>query len=79
MRAILMIAAVATLAACAEKPKAPTQREQIGQSWKYEGGEGKAAKVAYIGSTNSVVTMTAPDTFSVLWSSRSRKAGLTSR
>lgn len=66
MRAILIIAAVATLAACTEKPKAPTQREQIGQSWKYEGGEGKAAKVAYIGSTNSVVTMTAPDTFSVL-------------
>ncbi|MFC3440219.1 hypothetical protein ACFOKF_03230 [Sphingobium rhizovicinum] len=66
MRAILMIAAVAGLSACAEKPKEPTQREQIGQSWKYENGEGKAVKVAYIGSKNSVVTMTAPDTFSVL-------------
>lgn len=66
MRAILMIAAVATLAACAEKSKGPTQREEIGQVWKYEGGEGDKPKVAYIGSANSVQTMTAPDTFSVL-------------
>lgn len=66
MRAILMIAAVATLAACAEKPHGPTQRERIGQVWKYEGGEAGKARVAYIGSTNSVQTMTAPDTFSVL-------------
>ncbi|MBZ9647690.1 hypothetical protein K9B33_09060 [Sphingobium sp. 3R8] len=67
MRAIMMIAAVATLAACGDKtPKAPTQREQIGQVWKYEGGEGGKPKVAYIGSANSVQTMTAPDTFSVL-------------
>lgn len=68
MRAILMIAAVATLAACGDKaPKEPTQREQIGQVWKYEGAEnGGRPKVAYIGSANSVQTMTAPDTFSVL-------------
>ena len=71
MRAMWMIAAPltimgVTLAACSEKPKEPSQREQIGQVWKYEGGEGAAAKVAYIGSANSVQTMTAPDTFSVL-------------
>ncbi|BBF68681.1 hypothetical protein [Sphingomonas bisphenolicum] len=67
MRAIMMIAAVATLAACGDKTsKEPTQREQIGQVWKYEGGEGGKPKVAYIGSANSVQTMTAPDTFSVL-------------
>jgi len=68
MRAILMIATVATLAACGDnKPKEPTQREQIGQVWKYEGAEnGGRPKVAYIGSANSVQTMTAPDTFSVL-------------
>lgn len=68
MRAIMMIAAVATLAACGDKkPKEPTQREQIGQMWKYEGAEGGGRpKVAYIGSANSVQTMTAPDTFSVL-------------
>lgn len=71
MRAILTIAAAAlTLAACSgKKDEGPTQREQIGQTWKYEGGKGggaKGAKVAYIGSTNTVQTMTAPDTFSVL-------------
>jgi hypothetical protein len=66
MRAILMIAAVATLAACSEKPKENSQRDEIGQVWKYEGGDGGKAKVAYIGSANSVATMTAPDTFSVL-------------
>lgn len=70
MRAILTIAAMAALATCSgEKDKGPTQREQIGQTWKYEGGEGesaKGAKVAYIGSANAVQTMTAPDTFSVL-------------
>ncbi|MEC3950710.1 hypothetical protein [Sphingobium sp. HWE2-09] len=66
MRAILMIAAVATMAACSEKPKENSQREEIGQVWKYEGGDGGKAKVAYIGSANSVATMTAPDTFSVL-------------
>lgn len=72
MHAMAKIAApltmmAATLAGCADKaPEGPTQREQIGQVWKYEGGEGSAAKVAYIGSANSVQTMTAPDTFSVL-------------
>jgi hypothetical protein len=68
MRAILMTAAAAMmLAACSgKKAEGPTQRERIGQTWKYEGGEGSAAKVAYIGSTNAVQTMTAPDTFSVL-------------
>lgn len=71
MRAILMIAAATmTLAACSgKKDEGPTQRQQIGQTWKYEGGEGggaKGAKVAYIGSANAVQTMTAPDTFSVL-------------
>lgn len=55
-----------TLAACAKEAQGPTQRETIGQTWKYEGGEGAAAKVAYIGSANSVPTLTAPDTFSVL-------------
>ncbi|RYM10308.1 hypothetical protein [Sphingobium cupriresistens] len=67
MRAIVMIAAVATLAACSDNtPKELTQREQIGQVWKYEDGESGKPKVAYIGSANSVQTMTAPDTFSVL-------------
>lgn len=66
MRAMLMIAAVATLAACSDKNKEPSQRDQIGQVWKYEGGEAGKAKVAYIGSANTVATMTAPDTFSVL-------------
>ncbi|MDO7834187.1 hypothetical protein Q4610_03930 [Sphingobium sp. HBC34] len=70
MRAILMIAATMTVTACADQSEGPTQRETIGQVWKYEGGEsgtgGKVAKVAYIGSVNSVPTMTAPDTFSVL-------------
>ncbi|MEC3912513.1 DUF5110 domain-containing protein [Sphingobium sp. CR2-8] len=71
MRAILKIAAplavaAATLAACSDKSKEPSQRDEIGQVWKYEGGEGGKAKVAYIGSANAVATMTAPDTFSVL-------------
>ncbi len=66
MRAIVTIAAIATLAACSDKTKEPSQREQIGQVWKYEGGEAGKAKVAYIGSANAVATMTAPDTFSVL-------------
>ena len=62
----LLLAATALLAACSQESKEPTQREQIGQSWKYEGGEGEKAKVAYIGSANTVATLTAPDTFSVL-------------
>lgn len=66
MRGIMALAAIGLVAACSPGEKEPTQREQIGQQWKYEGGEGANAKVAYIGSTNSVSTMTAPDSFSVL-------------
>ncbi len=66
MRAIWIIAGLAMTAACSEKPAEPTQREQIGHVWKYETAENSTAKVAYIGSANSVQTMTAPDTFSVL-------------
>lgn len=66
MRAFMTLAALAMVAACSSGEKEPTQREQIGQTWKYEGGEGGKAKVAYIGSVNTVQTMTAPDTFSVL-------------
>jgi hypothetical protein len=72
MRVLMVIAAAASVAACSgTREEGPTQRERIGQSWKYEGGEspgdgGAAAKVAYIGSANAVQTMTAPDTFSVL-------------
>lgn len=70
MRTILKLsvplAIALSLAACSKDAKEPTQRDKIGQTWKYEGGEGGSAKVAYIGSTNSVATMTAPDTFSVL-------------
>lgn len=68
MRHIITLTAIGLLAACSsgEKDKGPTQREQIGQVWKYEGGEGAKAKLAYIGSANAVQTMTAPDTFSVL-------------
>ncbi len=65
MRHMIALAAFGLLAACSSnKAEEPTQREQIGQSWKYE--EGGGARVAYIGSANSVQTMTAPDTFSVL-------------
>lgn len=66
MRGIMALAAVGMIAACSGEDKTPTQREQIGQQWKYEGGEGGKAKLAYIGSANSVPTMTAEDTFSVL-------------
>ena len=55
------------LAGCSGGDKeGPTQREQIGQQWKYEGGQAGKARLAYIGSANSVQTMTAEDTFSVL-------------
>ena len=66
MRHVTLLAGIALMSACSggEKAKAPTQREQIGQSWKYEESEG--TRLAYIGSANSVATMTAPDTFSVL-------------
>ncbi|MEJ7932781.1 hypothetical protein WG907_00735 [Sphingobium sp. AN558] len=64
MRIMMILAGLGLLAACGGGTKEPTQREQIGQSWKYRDGQG--AKVAYIGSANMVQTMTAPDTFSVL-------------
>lgn len=68
MRPIITLAAIGLLAACSgEDKKEPTQRDQIGQVWKYESaGTGGKPKVAYIGSANSVQTMTAADTFSVL-------------
>jgi hypothetical protein len=68
MRKILpAVAVMALLAACSSGEKEPTQRQQIGQTWKYEGAaEGQKPKVAYIGSANSVQTLTAADTFSVL-------------
>jgi hypothetical protein len=67
MRQIIMPAALALLAACSSGEKGPTQRQQIGQVWKYEkAGQDAKPIVAYIGSANSVQTMTAPDTFSVL-------------
>jgi len=67
MRRLMVLATIGLVAACSPAEKeGPTQREQIGQQWKYEGGEGGKTKVAYIGSANSVPTMTAEDTFSVL-------------
>lgn len=66
MRHIMILAGIGLLAACSggTQEDGPTQRQQIGQNWKYE-SEGDA-KLAYIGSANSVATMTAPDTFAVL-------------
>ncbi|HAF41228.1 MAG TPA: hypothetical protein DCG90_05590 [Sphingobium sp.] len=68
MRHIIALAMIGLLGACSsgEKTEGPTQRDQIGQVWKYEGGPGAKAKLAYIGSANAVQTMTASDTFSVL-------------
>ena len=67
MRSLWMLAAIGLLAGCSGGDKeGPTQREQIGQQWKYEGGQAGKPKVAYIDSANSVQTMTAEDTFSVL-------------
>ncbi|UZW54452.1 hypothetical protein NUH86_13180 [Sphingobium sp. JS3065] len=67
MRTLWALAAMGLVAACSSpEDKAPTQRDQIGQVWKYEGGTGGKARLAYIGSANSVQTMTAADTFSVL-------------
>lgn len=62
----IAIAALVLLAACkgGESNSEPTQREQIGQAWKYE--TEKAMPLAYIGSANSVKTLSAPDTFAVL-------------
>lgn len=66
MRPLWTLAALGLMAACSSsQDKGPTQRDQIGQVWKYE-GEGGKTKVAYIGSANMVQTMTAADTFSVL-------------
>ena len=62
MRPIIALAALSLLAACSSGGEdGPTQRQQIGQVWKYEGGAAGQAKVAYIGSANSVQTPTAPD------------------
>jgi hypothetical protein len=67
-----VIGALLLTGACkggAEEKKV-TQRQQIGQSWKYETekapGSGREIPVAYIGSANSVRTMSAPDTFAVV-------------
>jgi hypothetical protein len=61
------------LAACGSSgsgKEGATQRQQIGQVWKYEDkadpSTGKATPLAYLGSANSVKTMTAPDTFAVM-------------
>ncbi|HEX7781897.1 MAG TPA: hypothetical protein VF509_03745 [Sphingobium sp.] len=60
------------LSACGsqESGEGATQREQIGQTWKYEQkadpATGKATPIAYLGSANSIKTMTAPDTFAVM-------------
>mgnify|MGYP001557648640 CR=1 FL=1 len=68
MRAVTTWAMLGLLAACSGGEKEPTQRQQIGQAWKYEKATdgGSAPAVAYIGSANSVATLTSPDTFSVL-------------
>lgn len=67
MRSIWALTALGLVAACSSsQDKGPTQRDQIGQVWKYEAGAGGKTRVAYIGSANSVPTMTAEDTFSVL-------------
>lgn len=65
MRNMMMLAGLGLLAACGGGSKEPTQRDQIGQVWKYRDA-GQGAKLAYLGSANTVQTMTAPDTFSVL-------------
>jgi hypothetical protein len=61
---------VVALAACNSGGKTEvTQRQQIGQVWKYEkekDSAGHEIPLAYIGSANSVRTMTAPDTFAVV-------------
>ncbi|CAN5125279.1 hypothetical protein BH10PSE12_BH10PSE12_11870 [soil metagenome] len=66
MTAGIAIAALMLLAGCkaGESAKEPTQREQIGQVWKYE--TEKSVPLAYIGSANSVKTLSAPDTFAVI-------------
>ncbi|WP_313809381.1 hypothetical protein [Sphingobium sp.] len=67
MRSPWALAALGLMAACSSsQDKGPTQRDRIGQVWKYEGGGSGHARLAYIGSANTVQTMTAADTFSVL-------------
>ena len=66
MRHFIAITAIGLLAACSSGDKGPTQRDTIGQTWKYEAGSGGKPKLAYIGSANAVQTMTAADTFAVL-------------
>ncbi len=68
MRHAITLVGLGLLAACSSGGKdEPTQRQQIGQVWKYEGAtDGGKPKLAYIGSANTVQTMTAADTFSVL-------------
>jgi hypothetical protein len=67
---LMPIALPLLLAACDTADDGTTQRERIGHIWKYEerqpSGGGPPIRLAYIGSTNSVATMTAPDTFAVL-------------
>lgn len=76
MRSIAVLAALGLIAACSSShDKGPTQRDQIGQVWKYEGGEGGKARIAYIGSANTVQTMTAADTFGVLLVQPLQKGG----
>jgi len=67
-----LLMTVALLSACGAKDSSEgaTQRQQIGQTWKYEekadAATGKATPLAYLGSANSVKTLTAPDTFAVM-------------
>lgn len=58
------LAAAMLLAGCGGKDEEVSQREKIGHAWRYE-TKGDA-RIAYIGSANSVATPTAPDTFAVL-------------
>lgn len=65
-RKFLTLTAALLVAACGKAENGQvTQRQQIGQQWKYEkekGADGRAIPLAYIGSANSVRTMTAPFT-----------------
>lgn len=61
----MALVATAMIAGCGSKEsKAPSERERIGTSWKYETQQG--VNLAYLGSANTVATMTAPDTFGVI-------------
>lgn len=67
---LLMTAALLSACGAKDSSEGATQRQQIGQTWKYEekadAATGKATPLAYLGSANSVKTMTAPDTFAVM-------------